>query len=84
MGKTLLIISFMLSGCATVPDYCGAVKATLTVEQRKKIREVCKRHGADYAKITNTPERSIMDAEVYKEAYAQALDAEQKKRVEPQ
>jgi hypothetical protein len=29
-----LLASLLLSGCATVPDYCGAVKATLTVEQR--------------------------------------------------
>jgi hypothetical protein len=30
----VLLVSLILSGCATVPDYCEAVKVTLTVEQR--------------------------------------------------
>ncbi len=67
-----------------VTDRLTPIGTTLSAEQRKKIHEVCKPHGVEYAKINNTPERSILDAAVYKEVYARMLDAEQKKRVEPQ
>ena len=38
--------------------------------------------GAAYARITNTPERIIEEAELYKAVYDQVLDPEQKKRVD--
>lgn len=67
-----------------VLDRLAPIAATLSHEQRKRIREICTPHGAAYAAITNTPERSILDVEVYREAYAKVLDAGQKRRVEPQ
>ena len=67
-----------------VMDRLAPIAGTLTQEQRKRIREVCFPHGAPYAAITNTPERSIKETDVYREAYAKVLDAEQKRRVEPQ
>ena len=67
-----------------VMDRLAPIAGTLTQEQRKRIREVCAPHGAAYAAITNTPERSIKETDVYREAYAKVLDAEQKRRVEPQ
>ncbi|MCX7007657.1 MAG: hypothetical protein NTY53_10500 [Kiritimatiellaeota bacterium] len=56
----------------------------MTSAQRKQIREICRKAGPAYGQITNTPERSIEDVETYKAVYQQVLDAEQKKRVDPQ
>ena len=67
-----------------VMDRLVPIAGTLTQEQRRRIREICTPHGAVYAAITNTPERSIKEVEVYREAYAKVLDTEQKRRVEPQ
>ncbi len=67
-----------------VMDRLAPIAVTLTQEQRKRLHEVCAQHGAAYASITNTPERSIKETDVYRAAYATVLNSEQKRRVEPQ
>ena len=64
-------------------DRLAPIASTLTAEQRKKIRELCKKEGEVYGNINNTPERSIEDVETYKVIYEQVLDVDQKRRVEP-
>jgi len=66
-----------------VLDRLAAIASTLTPAQRKAIRELCRQDGAAFSRITNTPERSIEEVEVYKTVYEKVLDADQKKRVEP-
>ncbi len=66
-----------------VTDRLTPISSSITPEQRVAIHALCAPRGATYAGITNTPERSIMEAEVYQETYAHVLDPEQKKRVEP-
>jgi lysophospholipase L1-like esterase len=67
-----------------VVDRLAPIRSTLTREQSRKLRAICQQKGAAYAAINNTPERSIEDVETYKTVYQQVLDAEQKKRVDPQ
>jgi len=66
-----------------VLDRLAPVAVTLTAEQRRKIRDLCRKEGQVYGNINNTPERSIEDVETYKVVYEQVLDPEQKRRVEP-
>lgn len=66
-----------------VLDRLAPIAPTLTAAQRKTIRAVCQKAGPAYAKINNTPERSIAEVETYKQVYEESLDTEQKKRVEP-
>ena len=66
-----------------VLDRLAPIAVTLTPEQRRNIRELCRKEGQVYGNITNTPERSIEDVETYKAVYQAVLTDEQKKRVEP-
>ena len=66
-----------------VLDRLAPVAATLTPEQRQKIRALCAKDGEAYGNIGNTPERSIEDVEVYSRVYAEVLDDGQKRRIEP-
>ena len=65
------------------PARLAPIAVTLTPEQRRNIRELCRKEGQVYGNITNTPERSIEDIETYKAVYQAVLTDEQKKRVEP-
>ncbi|MEI7730475.1 MAG: GDSL-type esterase/lipase family protein [Verrucomicrobiota bacterium] len=67
-----------------VSDRLAPIATAVTPAQRRQIREICRKVGPAYGAINNTPERSIADVETYKTVYQQVLDAEQKKRVEPQ
>ncbi len=64
-------------------DRLAPIASTLTAEQRQKIRDLCASRGEAYARINNTPERSVEDVEAYKVVYQQILDPDQKRRVEP-
>ena len=66
-----------------VSDRLAPIAASVTSEQRKQIREICRTAGPAYGKINNTPERSVEAVETYKIVYEQVLTPEQKKRVEP-
>ena len=67
-----------------VTDRLAPIASTVTPAQRKQIRDICRKVGPTHGNINNTPERSIEDVATYKLVYEQVLDAEQKKRVDPQ
>ncbi len=64
-------------------DSLAPISQTLTPDQKKQIKELCKSEGATYGHINNTPERSIEDVETYKTVYEKVLTPDQKKRVDP-
>lgn len=66
-----------------VNDRLTPIASTITPAQRKQITALCQARGGTYGKINNTPERSIEAGNAFAEIYAQVLDAEQQKRIEP-